>query len=273
MKKMLCFTALCAALMLLTGLASAQQAFPLSHTSSTGVGTIHNPPLKSPPGPPAYCKPCLLYGGDWNDTASTWVIFANGDVPSFGGPATIWSPVPVPAGKTWTVTGIFSNTGFININKMDPSKPEWSINKGVKVGSAGKVIAHGHTKGTSKATGRSASSGAGQVTEYTVFVKLPKAVVLKAGAYSESVTPPCTNTSDSSCSTALYYESDTFNNATTGRGAHNFGKEGKGLNFQNATAFGENFIAINEAYCSSVGFQPFACDWMSAGVVGTSASK
>jgi hypothetical protein len=269
-KKMLCFTALCAALMLLTGMAAAQQEFSLAHTASTGVGTIHNPPLKSAPGAPAYCKPCLLYGGDWNDTSTDWVLFANGDLPAFAGPINVFSPVPVPKGKTWTVTALFSNTGFIGINKMDPAKPEWAINKGVKMGSGGTVVAHGKTIGTAKATGRSATSGAGPVTEYTVFVKLPKPVVLKAGTYWETVTPPCTNTKDSSCANTLYYESDTFNNATTGRGAHNFGAEPKGLNFQNGAGAGINWIQLNASYCTSNMFKGFACDWISAGVVGTS---
>jgi len=268
-KKVLCFTALSAALIVLSSLAFAQQELSIAHTASTGVAGTTSA-VKSPPGAPAYCKPCLLYGGDWNNTSSAWVLFANGDAPSFNGPINVFSPVPVPKGKTWTVTSLFANVGFIGINVMDPAKPEWSINSGVKVGSGGKVVKAGTTKGTAKPTGRTANSGAGPVTEYTVLVKLPKPVVLKAGKYWENVTPPCTNTNDSSCSSALYYESDTFNDATTARGAHHFGAEPKGSNFQNSTPFGINWIQINEAYCTANGFPATSCDWMSAGVAGTS---
>ncbi len=269
MKKMLCFAALCAALTVFVGLAAAQEEFPLAHLGAVGGSALHGP-VKATPGAPAYCKPCLLYGGDWNDTSTDWVIFANGDLPAFAGPINVFSPIPVPTGKTWTVTALFSNTGFIGINKMDPATPEWSINKGIKVGSGGTVVKSGKTKGTTKATGRSANSGAGPVTEYTVMVKLPKAVVLKAGKYWESVTPPCTNTNDSACSAALFYESDTFNNAEKARGAHFFGVEPKGSNFQNGAAVGINWIQINESYCSQNGYPTIACDWMSAGVIGTS---
>jgi hypothetical protein len=268
-KKVLSFTALCAALMILTCFASAQQKFSLAHTTSTGVAPIHNA-IKSAPGAPSYCKPCLLYGGDWNDTSTAWVLFADGNVPEFAGALNVFSPVPVPKGKTWTVTGLFANVGFIAINKMDPATPAWSINKGVKVGSGGTVVKAGTTKGTAKATGRTATSGDGPVVEYTVLVKLPKAVVLKAGNYWENVTPPCTNTSDSACSTALYFESDTFNNATTGRGAHNFGAEPKGSNFQNGTGAGIDWVQLNASYCTSNGFPANSCNWLSAGVIGTS---
>jgi hypothetical protein len=269
-KKVLCFAALCVALTVMTGLASAQQEeFPLAHVGAVGVGAVHNSG-KVTPGAPKYCSPCLLYGGDWDDTSANWVLFANGDLPAFGGPINLFSPIPVPKGATWTVTSIFSNTNFIGINKMDPAKPEWSINKGVKSGSGGKVVAHGQTKGTAKATGRSATSGDGPVVEYTIMVKLPKAVVLKAGTYWETVTPPCTNTGDSSCASALFYESDTFNTAGTARGAHSFGKEPSGSNFQNGAGAGINWQQINGTYCSGFGYQTYACNWMSAGVVGTS---
>lgn len=269
MKKILCFTALCAALTVLSSLAFAQKEFSLAHTASTGVAGTHSA-VKSAPGAPSYCKPCLLYGGDWNDTSTAWVLFANGNVPEFGGAINVFSPVPVPKGATWTVTSLFANVGFIGINKMDPAKPSWSINSGLKAGSGGKVVKSGTTAGTAKATGRTANSGDGEVTEYTVFVKLPKPVVLKAGNYWENVTPPCTNTKDSSCSTTLYFESDTFNNATTGRGAHNFGAEPKGSNFQNGAGAGINWVQLNGAYCTSNNFPANSCNWLSAGVVGTS---
>jgi hypothetical protein len=262
-KKTLCFTALCLALLSMTGLATAQLAL-----RSPGASIGH--PGISKPGAPKYCSPCLFYGGDWNDTSSDWVVFANGDVPSFGGPAVMFSAFKVPAAKTWTVTSIFANVDFISADKMDPAKPEWSVNKGMKVGKAGTVLAHGKTKGTAKVTGRSANTGLGPAVEYTIAVKLPKALTLKAGTYYEAVTPQCNNTNDSECAGALYYESDSFDATEAKQGAHHFGPaEPKGLNFQNASAFGESYIAINGTYCSSNGFPANACNYMSDGVVGT----
>jgi hypothetical protein len=265
-KKMLCFTALCAALAILCGSAMAQ-------LSVRSLGTTVGPQVHSRPGAPPYCKPCLFYGGDWNNTDANWVLFADGNVPSFGSsPADIYSAFKVPAGKTWTVTGLFANVGFINTSVIDPSKPAWSIKKGIKAGIAGKVVAHGTTTGTVKATGRTANSGAGPVVEYTVAVKkLPKAVTLKAGTYYELVESPCTNTSDTACASALYFVSDTYDATGAHQGAHHFGPaEPKGLNFQNSTAFGLNYVQINGAYCTSQGYpQPYGCNWISDGVLGT----
>ena len=46
------------------------------------------------------------------------------------------------------------------------------------------------------------------LTEYTVSVKLKTAIVLDPGTYWLNVTPQCANPSDSTCSSALFYESD-----------------------------------------------------------------
>ena len=31
------------------------------------------------PTPPPYCKPCLFYGGDWNNTSADWLAFDDYD--------------------------------------------------------------------------------------------------------------------------------------------------------------------------------------------------
>jgi len=270
--KKVCFIGLFVSLMLLVGSATAQD-FSRFSASSTGSGSV-NHAAKSAPGAPKYCSPCLFYGGDWNVADPNWTILVDGDNASFAGQAAMYTPFSVPAGKTWTVTSVFANVGFINFNKMDPAKPEWSINSGVKSGSGGKVIAHGASAGTAKATGRTANSTVGEVTEYTVLVKLRKPVILKGGTkaknYWESVVPPCTNTNDQNCATAESFQTDTYNNATTGRGAHAVGKTPKQQNFLNAPGLGATYLPINEAFCSSNGTLPFACDWFSAGVAGTS---
>lgn len=262
MKKMLCLTALCAALVLMTGSAFAQSM----SLHSTGAA-VHNP---NPASKPSYCKPCLFYGGDWNNTSPDWVIFANADGAAFGGLVQMYNAFKVPAGQTWNVTGLFANIGFIGIDKIDPAKPEYNLHKKMSAGNGGKKVAQGKKKGTTVATGRTASSGAGDVTEYTVLVKGLTGITLPAGTYYEDVTPPCDSTQDSACGSALYYESDTFDDSEAKQGANHFGpKEPTGLNFQNGAAFGLNYVQINADYCTSVGYPAVACNWMSAGVIGT----
>lgn len=260
MKKLLCFTALIAALMLLTGSAFSQS---LALHSRGASGGHHNP---NPNAKPAYCKPCLFYGGDWNVASPDWVIWADADGGAFGGLVQEFSPFKVPAGETWIVSGLFANIGFIGIDKMDPSKPEFSINKKVKEGDGGIVKKVGQKKGTNVATGRTADSGAGPVVEYTVMVK-GLSVKLTSGTYWEAVVPPCNNPNDAACASALYYESDTFDDTETKQGALHFGpKEPADLTFINAPTFGLVFDNIVNQ-CS--GFLPIACRWLSAGVLGT----
>ena len=262
MKKVLCITALIAALMLLTGSAFSQS---LAIHSMGASGAHHNP---NPNAKPSYCKPCLFYGGDWNSDSADWVIWADADGAGFGGLVQEFSPFKVPAGQTWSVTGLFANIGFINIDKMDPAKPEFSINKKVKEGSGGTVVKSGQKKGTNVATGRTANSGAGPVVEYTVMLK-GLTVSLKAGTYWEAVVPPCNNPNDSACSSALYYESDTFDDTETTQGDLHFGpKEPADLSFINGPPFGIVFDNLQNQ-CAAAGYLPIACRWLSAGVLGT----
>jgi len=264
-KKLVFLMAVSITLSLVAGTAMAQLS--LHSLRATGV----QQPEKAPKAP-KYCNPCLFYGGDWNSGSSDWVIFANADGAGFGGLVQLYNSFTVPTGSTWSVTGVFANIGFINIDTISPKKGEWDIRKGMKAGHGGKSLGHGKTKATTKATGRTADSGAGEVTEYTVLVgSLPSAVSLTAGTYYEDVTPPCDSTKDSSCSSALYYETDTFNNNETAQGAHHFGpKEAAGKNFQNGAAFGLDYQQINGDYCTSLGYPSVACNWLSAGVIGTS---
>jgi len=111
----------------------------------------------------------------------------------------MFSAFRVPKGQTWTVTALFANIAYLGIDHFTPKTPEWSINQGMSAGNAGKIIASGKTSGTQKPTGRTAQSAIGDIVEYTVKVKLAKAVKLKAGVYYESVVVPCDSTKDSLC--------------------------------------------------------------------------
>jgi hypothetical protein len=265
-KKTVFLVALCAAVALCVSTAMAQAPASLQ-ALHPGVGG-HDNGIHTP-GAPKYCKPCLYYGGDWPVADSNWVAWANIDGGVFGGPVIMYSGIKVPTGKTWTVTALFSNNAFLGIDHFTPATPEWSINSGMKNGKAGKVVKKGKSKGTAKSTGRTCCSGA--ATEYTVSVKLAKAVSLKAGSYTEQVTPPCDSTKDSTCGGAAIYETDSYDpNHTNNQGANHFGpKPTAGNNFQNSSILGLNYQQVNGSYCTSQGYQAYACNFMSAGVVGT----
>jgi hypothetical protein len=212
----------------------------------------------------------LYYGGDWNNASADWVIFANADGAGFGGLVQLFNSFKVPVGQTWKVTGLFANIGFINIDHITPNKAEYEVHKKMKEGDPGILKASGKKGGSVVATGRTANSGAGPVTEYTVLVKLGTSPIkLAAGTWQADVTPPCDTTQDSACSGALYYESDTFDDGETKQGAEHFGPKGvAGGNFQNGPVFGLNYATIDENYCTTNGFPAIACDWMSSGVIG-----
>ena len=226
------------------------------------------------PQAPSYCRPCLFYGGDWDNTSADWVAFDDYDGGQDQALIQMFSAFRVPKGQTWTVTALFANIAYLGIDHFTPKTPEWSINKGMSAGQAGKIIASGKTRGTQRPTGRTAQSAIGEIVEYTVKVKLPKPIKLKPGLYYESVVVPCDSTKDSECDQgskgAAFLLTDTFDDSETKQGAHRFGpKEPKALNFINAPDFAINYQAIDEAYCTGNGYQAVACDWMSDGVIGT----
>jgi hypothetical protein len=184
----------------------------------------------------------------------------------------MYTPFSVPEGKTWIVTALFANVGFIGVNKMDPPKPEWSINSGMHAGSSGQVIASGSTRGTAKPTGRKANiPGLGEMIEYTVAVKLPREVTLTGGKmYWESVVPPCHNAHDPGCFHVFYYQPDSYDKTHKKPGAHAFGpKQPVGLAFDNAPYFDAHFYPINPDFCRLNFLPGYACYFWSAGVIGT----
>jgi hypothetical protein len=247
MKNTLCLIALGAALILLAAPSTAQDLIIYSLGATEDVQ-----PVRNTPGPPKYCSPCLFYAGDWNNTDPNWDAVADWDLPIYG-QAALYTPFSVPKGKTWTVTAIFANVGFISTNKMDPGMPEWSINSGMSPGNGGKVIASGRTtNGTAKPTGRKGKwAGLPEVIEYTVMVKLPKPVRLAGGkTYWESVVPPCTNTHDSTCfQTIYYYETDTYDPTHTKPGAHAFGpKQPPGLALDNYPYYRCAFLSYQPCF-------------------------
>jgi hypothetical protein len=205
---------------------------------------------------PSYCNPCLFYGGDWDPNSSVWVAYANWDTIALG-QATVYVPFVVPAGHTWTVTGLFTNNLALNINTIDPATAAWSISSGVSKGNPGTTIASGTAAATFNPTGRNYQN---TYYEYTALVNIP-AVPLQGGTYWLSVVPPCTNSNDASCGSAAYYITDSTSRTNAGgppEPAHR--------SFTNAPNFGFNYINL----CSpEEGYYPPSCSVMSAGVLGT----
>jgi hypothetical protein len=111
-----------------------------------------NPTHQSPPG---YCKPCLFYAGDFDSTASD----ANGldnefDILISTG-AAAYAPFIVPKGKTWTVTGLFTNNFMLSGPTVDPKIIPYEIRKGIPKagGNGGKLVCHGRAPATLVNTG------------------------------------------------------------------------------------------------------------------------
>lgn len=253
MKKMLCCAALLTALTLMASLAAAQNAAYMRPSDISGVGHVVNN------GAPKYCKPCLFYGGDWNSTASNWTAFGNTDDTVNGDDFQNYSPFKVKANST--ATGLFTNNLSTVGCTIDPKKALWSIHTGVKTGTGGKIIAHGQAGATFVATGRSYSS----YTECTAKVKIKATKLAKGKTYWEQVTPECTNSSDSACSSSYYYETDTFNSTGTKQGSNHYGvAEPKDMNF----AYSKN-NSYNWVNNCAEGYSDPACTWMSDGVIGT----
>jgi len=201
----------------------------------------------------------LFYGGDWNSTSSSWAAFGNDDNPNIPDDFENFSPFKVKAAST--ATGLFTNNLSSIGCTIDPKKALWSIHRGVTDGSGGHVVGSGTAAATFKATGRSYSG----YTECTALVKLKKNVALAAGkTYWEQVTPECTSTTGD-CSSAYYYETDTFNNAGTAPGAHHTGVlEPKDKSYAYSVDYGYNWVNDD-----SEGYADPAGSWMSAGVLGT----
>ena len=257
MKKTLC---LAATALLLTAAAFGQDATSTPMSARDNVIKAGSAPvLKNPavqnsgPKVPSYCKPCLFYGGDFDSTNSN----ANGlasEKDLIVSQAEVLNPFLVPSGHSWSVTGVFGNT-LSTVGVIDPSQADWSIRTGVSNGNGGTIVASGTSTATYTATGR---NGFG-LNEYTVFVDLSGSpITLTSGKYFLEVVPYCTNTNDSNCGSARYFESDT-------QGINRQGRQPKDDSFFNSSFFGANYQPTggSSGACAGLG-----CDWFSTGVRG-----
>ncbi len=251
MKKAICCVALLAALMMVVGVAAAENPAVVRSQGIAGLGHVGNSAA------PKYCKPCLFYGGDWNSTASDWAAFGNDDNPNIPDDFENFSPFTVK--KAAHATGLFTNNLSSIGCTIDPKKALWSIHTKMSSGNAGTTVASGEAAATFVATGRTYSS----YTECTASVKIKSLALKPKTTYWEQVTPECSSTTGD-CSGAYYYETDTFNSAGTGQGSNKVGeKEPSSLNFAYSVDYSYDYVNdCTEGYGSP------ACNWMSDGVVG-----
>jgi hypothetical protein len=183
---------------------------------------------------PAYCNPCLFYGGDLgsngNGTANEDTLL----VPY----TAVLVPFDVPSGQTWKLTALFTNN-LAGVNLIDPKQAKWSVSKNVKANDCGTVLASGDSPASFVATGRQ-SFGA---SEYTVGVRIPP-LKLASGRYWLSVVPECTNANNGECSVAQYFVSE-----FDGTGVNAYGPpEPENLSFATSTFFGLNCSPVPGKY-------------------------
>ena len=152
-------------------------------------------PLRQTLTPPNYCKPCLFYAGDFDSNASDSNGLANEFDISVSTGAVTYAPFIVPKGKTWTVTGLFTDN-FLSAMVLDPVTIPYEIRKDIPRagGDGGTLVCHGRRPATLTDTG---------LTDwfqiYATKVEHIKGCRLRPGKYWMAVIPYCNNPNDSYC--------------------------------------------------------------------------
>jgi hypothetical protein len=220
-----------------------------------GEAVLGNPTHQTQ-APPKYCRPCLFYAGDFDSNATDANGLANEFDVIVSTGAAVYTPFIVPKGKTWTVTGLFTND-FLSGWMLDPATSPYEIRKGIPAagGSGGKLVCHGRLKSTAIQTGIIRGY---PFLIWAVSVRGIKGCTLKSGKYWMSVIPYCTDPNDGTCENG--YRSMLSND--DGALNHRFGPlEPANDSFFNSTYFGANWDPSSK-WQNSVRF--------SVGVEGTS---
>lgn len=208
----------------------------------------------SKPGPPAYCKPCLFYGGDFSPQAPKANALFNGYSEVAEGQ--VYVPFTVPTGHTWTVTGALANI-LTNATSLQPVTTPWSIWTGLSQGQAGTQVGGCRNNATMSPTGRTAFG----YKEYTILIKFTQSctVQLTAGTYWLTLMPQNT------VNYFLFYLSD----VETKPAPHQWGPpEPVDLSFATSPSFGTYYTpAWGQDFGGCAGD---GCDRFSVGILGTS---
>lgn len=244
MKKPLCFVTFL--ISLVASLSSAQSIRDAGPNSA---------PLR--PTPPAYCHPCLFYGGDFDPSGPQPDGVESDQVLSFVGISTTYVPFTIPPGEQWTIGGLFVNL-LSTAAVVDPLKATYAISSGISVGNAGTTVAAATGPVTFNATGR----GWNGYTEYTLLVSTHP-TVLQPGTYWLSVVARCTNPNDPPCHYAHYYVSDVEDDPPV----NHLGIEPGNDSFLNSTVNGDYYVQTWGLH--GICGEGEGCNRFSAGVIGT----
>jgi hypothetical protein len=154
----------------------------------TRAAVLGNPSHQDP-GPPSFCKPCLFYAGDFDSNASDANGLANEFDIIVSTGAAVYAPFIVPKGKTWTVTGLFTDN-FLSLTRLYPAISPYEIRKGIPPagGNGGTLVCHGKKHATLIPT---VNNGFNYI--WATKVENIKGCRLPAGKYWMSVVPYCTN--------------------------------------------------------------------------------
>ncbi len=194
------------------------------------------------PGPPSYCKPCLFYAGDFDSNASDANGLANEVDIIVSSGAAVYTPFIVPKGKTWTITGLFTNNFMLSGEIIDPKVSPYQIRKDIPKagGNGGKLVCHGKGSATLVDNGNAFPIAA-------TIVSNIKGCRLPAGKYWMSVIPYCTNRNDSTCDNWRAFLSN-----DDGAMDRRFGPlEPANNSFFNSVFFGVNWEPSSEEQSSS----------------------
>jgi hypothetical protein len=236
-------------------------SFCLAVECDSGVLAGHDPRKAPQPAvPPAYCQPCLFYGGDFDINGPTPNALIDQDAADLGYSA-VYVPFAVPPNQTWTVIGLFSNS-MSTIGHIYPPQIEWSISSGISQGNSGVLIASGTINATYTPTGRSWNG----MNEYTALGRLsPETEVkLTSGHYWMTAVPVCTDLGPNQCQGARYYLSDVED--VPAPQAKGF--ESTDESYFNSPVFDDFFVETGgpNGLCSQPGIG--GCDKFSVGLLG-----
>jgi hypothetical protein len=198
-------TLLAAALMaVLISSAGAQDNDRLAEASLDHEGHVQVParaevlgnPSRRSQTPPTWCRPCLFYAGDFDTNASDANGLSNEFDLTVSTGAAVYTPFIVPKGKTWTVTGLFTDNIMLS-EVLDPRTIPFEIRKGIPKagGNGGELVCDGKKPGSLTPLPQNwfGYPWAAAKVEHIKGCRLP------AGKYWMSVVPYCTNKNDSYC--------------------------------------------------------------------------
>jgi hypothetical protein len=205
-------------------------------------------------GPPALCKPCLFYAGDFDPTGFYSAAFPDENTFVYDNVKT-YGAITIPRNHEVLVEGILFQVVFSGEDKLDPTETPWEIRTGISEGSGGALIASGQAFAHIQATGRF-----GDGPEYSVALKVNPPVLLGAGTFWFNLTPQCRNKHDPACGSSQYSVSNTTLETNNFHGA----LQPTGQIFVNSESL--NYPYTWENWCDLTNQQ--ACARLSFGLMG-----